>query len=687
MNVILTIASMSVSAGIMFILYLAVQRTLQRYLPTSILYVLMLVILFRLLIPYSPEFALINSLADRFQISAIIVDSDDPSDFEKTDALNPQIYDNVGMRINNDENNASEQSDVIKIYDSKGISEKHVEDTPDLNKKHDSQFNWGTLIISVWLIGVLGKIIINSAAYRFWRRKILLTAHYSEIHTKMLGDIARGKRYPGVFISPSVNTPMLLGVLKCKIILPMENYTPGELECILCHELCHYRRFDVGFKWLASIACSLHWFNPLMIPFRHELENICEFSCDEAVTRDMDTAQRKAYIRTLLKTVSKQLNHTAVPITTMSGSAKRIKERFLAISRYTRPTPARTALSIMVTVSAVAIGLCLGTCTPSSFKQSMKDKTDSQYDNLDISESNSFSNNSGISDSYLWYQYGYESMNFEVTDRDAVYDEKRQAWTVPKSNDYYEYKPTLTGSTEQRVIMRSVLNLLNYEKYKRIGEVQSTEFFSGDAMHINFYDELHFYLEKDGNMFVWLDSGSIAEFLHLREYPDYLKSPDTISVFEVPDDLYGKVASILYLIAEQSADESMAKKLEQYPFEDIDNCFVYSVLCGKLRIISDDYNCDFYDEVGDYTYDLVWDLFKGIGQCNQIQPQPKLSKTDCNIMIIGSEDYGEEYVDEYITVYADNGVICTRFKGDEMWYSVSKNLVKRCREIAECENK
>ena len=81
------------------------------------------------------------------------------------------------------------------------------------------------------------------------------------------------------------------------------------------------------------------------------------------------------------------------------------------------------------------------------------------------------------------------------------------------------------------------------------------------------------------------------------------------------------------------------------------------------------------------AYDYVWDTFTGIGLCQQIQSRPECEQTDKHIMIIGPEDYGADYTDEYITIYADSGIVKARFKGDEIWYSVPKDLVAICRKL------
>ena len=54
------------------------------------------------------------------------------------------------------------------------------------------------------------------------------------------------------------------------------------------------------YKWLVQFTICLHWFNPLVYLMGREVNNACEFSCDEAVIKNLDNDGIKAYGNTLL---------------------------------------------------------------------------------------------------------------------------------------------------------------------------------------------------------------------------------------------------------------------------------------------------------------------------------------------------------------------------------------------------
>ena len=66
-------------------------------------------------------------------------------------------------------------------------------------------------------------------------------------------------------------------------MLPYEKMADSDFENTILHELMHYRRRDMFYKWLVQVTICLHWFNPLVYWMGAEINRACEFSCDEAV--------------------------------------------------------------------------------------------------------------------------------------------------------------------------------------------------------------------------------------------------------------------------------------------------------------------------------------------------------------------------------------------------------------------
>ena len=153
---------------------------------------------------------------------------------------------------------------------------------------------------------------------------------------------------------------MLLGVVRPMVVLPEREYTEQMLEDILRHELTHYRRGDVVHKWFAVAVYSLHWFNPITLLVRRELERECELSCDERLLRDMDRNEKQSYGETLLSLAATRALPRQVVATTLVTEKRNLKERLEHIMRFKRKGPATIALAMALLLLLCGCGAVAG---------------------------------------------------------------------------------------------------------------------------------------------------------------------------------------------------------------------------------------------------------------------------------------------------------------------------------------
>ena len=161
--------------------------------------------------------------------------------------------------------------------------------------------------------------------------------------------------------SPTVNAPLLLGLLHPTIVLPRGVTDPARLRDILSHELTHARRYDLLVKWFAALAASIHWFNPLLILVRREIGRACELACDEAVVKALDAPARKHYGETLLL-LAAEAPMGALPLAvTLCEEKKTLQERLVSIVKVQKPTPAALLLTLVLVLALGGCALVTGT--------------------------------------------------------------------------------------------------------------------------------------------------------------------------------------------------------------------------------------------------------------------------------------------------------------------------------------
>lgn len=214
---------------------------------------------------------------------------------------------------------------------------------------------WGRIIYNrmnifgyLWLIGAVALILLNVARYMMLNikirknGKIISCPEISEYTDRKINVRAWG----------NIASPFMTGVFRPTLILPETELSDEQLQNILRHEMTHFKRHDILYKWFAEFVKCVHWFNPVAWYVSKQIAAECEISCDMAVTKNMSGSEEMSYINTILSLLptgkSKQL-----PLTTQMASSKKIlKRRFIMIKN--KKTTSRL-MSVISAVIAIAM--------------------------------------------------------------------------------------------------------------------------------------------------------------------------------------------------------------------------------------------------------------------------------------------------------------------------------------------
>ena len=191
-----------------------------------------------------------------------------------------------------------------------------------------------------------------AAANRRLSRGLKKTSRETEELYHRLAEKLGVRNAPPLFVSDRVDSPMLCGFVRSKIILPELRLSDNSLVGILAHELIHYRRKDLWMKLAGLIAESSYWYNPLVRLAVRRMSDSMELACDEELLRGMDTDARNSYGRVLLE-IMKSCHPSANELNTHFNPRKKsVKERFVNIMDSNRKKRG-------IGVIAVALMLCL----------------------------------------------------------------------------------------------------------------------------------------------------------------------------------------------------------------------------------------------------------------------------------------------------------------------------------------
>ena len=201
-----------------------------------------------------------------------------------------------------------------------------------------SPVDWMLLLSILWLAGAAVVLLRNISAYREVLRGVtragvpLNDGPEREQLDRCLAACGMRRRVR-LCRSAAVDTPLLAGVFRPVIVLPDTALSPEDLRHIFSHELTHCRRNDLAYKWLAVLACALHWFNPAVYLMLRSINRLCELSCDQCVIAGYDAAERRQYMQTILRMLSASVGCRRTVTTAMSAGGRMIEKRLRLIQR------------------------------------------------------------------------------------------------------------------------------------------------------------------------------------------------------------------------------------------------------------------------------------------------------------------------------------------------------------------
>lgn len=406
------ILSLSVSGGLVGLLVLAFRPVAGRYFAKRWTYYLWLLVIVRLLVPVHGELNLMEYLSANLAAGSYLSESGGMAERAEEDGragaalegLEDESESTVGAGNTTDGRRAGSElhetggmaaagaaevgkaaeQDMVQTGGA-GLTESAVSASGMTGGTADSIGKQILQIASViWLIGVLFTALRKLWIYRRFVREISaggmenanprglsqdrvpravctpvsnqrILAQYAEIHRR-LGV----QKIMPLYECAVIDSPMLIGLFHPCIYLPsgfLKEMVGKENDIILIlhHELVHFKRRDLWYKWVFQAALCVHWFNPLLYVFQHKFNIDCELACDETMLKLLSEEGRRAYGNVLLDVAQKNWSegvlpgkelrmHRNVPAMTLLEGKSTLKERLRGIAMYHS--------------TGIAVGLC-----------------------------------------------------------------------------------------------------------------------------------------------------------------------------------------------------------------------------------------------------------------------------------------------------------------------------------------
>ncbi len=342
MNAVLKIfLSMSFSGSLLILALLLGKRFLKDKISRQWQYYIWLVVVLRLLFPFGPEVSLLGKTYQAVDQA-----------ITQTASLPPQQQSPLTTPGGN----------LAPVTGTEQSNRSMNSPTEDLTTVHPFQ-EIGTLLTDqVWLIWLAAAVVLlirKATVYQSFIRYIkagLTPVSDIEILDRLFitAEQAGIKRPVELCVNPLISSPLLIGFFRPCIVLPNADISKKAFQYIVLHELTHYKRRDMFYKWLVQITACLHWFNPLVHLMSREITKACEFSCDEAILTKMGSGNAQDYGKTLLDAMAAVGKYKEnLGSVTLSENKKLLKERLGAIMKFQKTSRAVKLLTAVLTVCIV----------------------------------------------------------------------------------------------------------------------------------------------------------------------------------------------------------------------------------------------------------------------------------------------------------------------------------------------
>ncbi len=349
--------SLSVSGTLLVFLVLGLKLLYKNKFSRRWQYYIWIIVVLRFLLSFTPDTTIVGSLFGKINATVLTNESH----------ANPNVSYTVNMSDNETKQiNANEQF------------QPGTPDKPQINGNTKPPADKSTIAAALGFPNAYMRLLFawSTLALVLFVRKITIyqgfiryikagNTEISDIKTlNLLSDCMEKlniKTKVELYSNTAITSPIMIGFFRSSIVLPAGELGDKELYYIFVHELLHYKKKDMFYKWLIQIVICIHWFNPFVYLLEKEVNKACELSCDEAVISVLDESARREYGDTLISFMrSNNLNKNSLASVTLTEGAEQLKERLGAIMDFKKKSKLVTVITAIFTIAVCFSFLAVG---------------------------------------------------------------------------------------------------------------------------------------------------------------------------------------------------------------------------------------------------------------------------------------------------------------------------------------
>lgn len=348
----------SLMAGVLAGLVLLVKVIAGNKLSPRWHYMLWLVIIARLLLPWAPEssFSVYNLLS--YGQEAL----------RTSDAPSPRLPEASPVHQEITINAPAKTASIEEKQAQPAQTEEPVEKQPS------ASFSLYKLAFVVWLLGAVCLGILTVAANRrvynrLAKQPMITDVRVVDLFEQCRKTISIRQSIPLITAGP-ISSPAVLGFLRPRIVLSdslMNMLDDRQLRYIFYHELAHVKRKDVAVNWLMNGLLILHWFNPVLWYAYYRMREDQEMAADALALSYIGPEQKESYGHTIIRLLEHYATLYPTPgMANLSGGKQQIKRRIIMIKNYHKKSYRWSALGLASVIALSSVTLVNAKASPES---------------------------------------------------------------------------------------------------------------------------------------------------------------------------------------------------------------------------------------------------------------------------------------------------------------------------------
>ncbi|HFK1707382.1 TPA: M56 family metallopeptidase [Bacillus mycoides] len=327
-------------------------------------YMLWIVLMIRLLLPWSPDssYSIYSLLSYSSSVSEVIP-KNMPSTERKVDI---------------------ETNHTVELESNSETVTKNGEPEVNASAEQQTTFSLYKLALYVWLAGVIVLAVItfitNRRLYSYIKKQADITDEQVITVFNRCKQSMKMKKAVSLRLAGKIASPTVFSFFRPKVLLSkkhMKVLNEQQLQYVFYHELAHIKRNDVAVNWIMYSLLLLNWFNPILWYAYFCMREDQELACDAYALTFIDKEEQIAYGHTII-TLLEHYSYQAPSLANLSRNKRTLKRRIVMIKKFQKKSY-RLSLIGVIAIAAIA-SLSLFNARATEGKEKQKDKVEQSKD-------------------------------------------------------------------------------------------------------------------------------------------------------------------------------------------------------------------------------------------------------------------------------------------------------------------